>query len=471
MRADASIRGLLAVIAASALVRAAVAFGVPIVYDEAHYWVWSRHLMWGYPDHPPVIAGLVAASTRLLGDSVAAIRFFPLLLGAASTAGIYALARCLFGPGAGLRAAVLFAVLPAFAVGGVMAFPDAPFAFFWLLAMLFTWKATRGAWWAWPAAGLAIGLAIQSKLAGGALALSLAGYVVATPRQWRWLRTPGPYIAALTGAGVLAPLIWWNLEHAWASVVRAGVIEPWVAPATPLASLAVYVGSQFLYYAPLGFAALIAGLAGSARRARGDERFGFLLWCAVPTLALMIAGSFPGWAKPHYTAPAMLAAAVATSGLWDTWKTRRWLQGAVMSSAAFTVLVFVLALVPNPALGVFQAEARNWPRIAREVESLLREQGPEGSVFVLAETYQSGSQLIYAMRNRAPVVVPFRGFDLWEPPEVWLGRNGVYVHDTSAPPKDRLPHAFARMGAPTVVPIAGDRAFLLYPGFGFRGLK
>ena len=47
-------RGLLAVIAVSALVRTVVALGVPIAYDEAHYWVWSRHLMWGYPDHPPI---------------------------------------------------------------------------------------------------------------------------------------------------------------------------------------------------------------------------------------------------------------------------------------------------------------------------------------------------------------------------------------------------------------------------------
>lgn len=468
---DASTRGLLAVIIVSALIRTAAAFGVPILDDETHYWVWSRHLMWGYPDHPPMIAGLVAASTHLLGDSVAAVRFFPLLLGAASTLTIYALARSLFGPSAGLRAAVLFAILPAFAVGGIIAAPDGPFGFFWLLAMLLTWKATRGDRWAWPAAGAAIGLVIQSKLAGGALALSLAGFVLATPSGRRWLRTPGPYLAVVAGAIALAPLVWWNLTHGWTTVVRAGVIEPWITPMTPLGNFAVYLGSQLLFFAPLGFAVLIAGLVGSARRVRVDERFAFLLWCALPTLALMVAGSLRALAKPHYTGPALMAAAVAAAGLWDTWKPQRMLRGAVVSSAALTLAIVALASVPNPALRLFHAEAQSWPRVALEVVRLIEKQGPEGAVFVLAETYQTGSQLIYALRNRAPVVVPFRGFDLWEPPGPWLGRDGVYMHHPSAAPKDRLPNAFGRMDSPTVVPIMAGREVLLYPGFGFRGLR
>jgi len=468
---DASTRGLLAVIIVSTLIRTAAAFGVPILDDEAHYWVWSRHLMWGYPDHPPMIAGLVAASTRLLGDSVPAVRFFPLMLGAASTLTIYALARGLFGPSAGLRAAVLFAILPAFAVGGIIAAPDGPFGFFWLLAMLLMWEATRGSRWAWPAAGAAIGLVIQSKLAGGALALSLAGFVLATPSGRRWLSTPSPYLAVLAGATVLAPLAWWNLTHGWATIARAGVIDPWIAPTTPLGNLAVYLGSQFLFFAPLGFAVLVAGLVGAARRVRGDERFAFLLWCTLPTLALMVAGSLRALAKPHYTGPALMAAVVAAAGLWDTWRPQRALRGAVVSSAAFTLAIVALAGVPNPALRLFHAEAQSWPRVAIEVTRLLKEQGPDGAVFVLAETYQTGSQLIYALRNSAPVVLPFRGFDLWEPPGPWLGRSGVYMHHPSAAPKDRLPDAFGRLGSPTVVPVAKDREVLLYPGFGFRGLR
>jgi len=468
---DASTRGLLAVVIVSAVIRTVVAFGVPILDDETHYWVWARHLLWGYPDHPPMIAGLVAASTRLLGDSVAAIRFFPLLLGAASTLTIHALARSLFGPSAGLRAAVIFAILPAFAVGGIIAAPDGPFGFFWLLAMLLTWKATRGDLWAWPAAGVAIGLVIQSKLAGGALALSLAGFVLAMPSGRRWLRTPGPYLAVLAGTAVMSPLLWWNLTHGWATVVRARVIEPWITPMTPLGNFAAYLGSQFLFFAPLGFAVLIAGLLGAVRRARSDERFAFLLWCALPTLALMVAGSLRALAKPHYTGPALMAAAIAAAGLWDTWKPQRMLRGAVISSAAFTLAVVFLAIVPTPALRLFHAEAQSWPRVALEVERLLEKQGPQGTVFVLAETYQTGSQLIYALRNRIPVVVPFRGFDLWEPPGPWLGRDGVYMYHPSADPKDRLPDAFGRMDSPTVVLIGAGREVLLYPGFGFRGLR
>jgi len=36
--------------------RLVVAASIPLVPDEAYYWVWSRALAPGYPDHPPMVA-------------------------------------------------------------------------------------------------------------------------------------------------------------------------------------------------------------------------------------------------------------------------------------------------------------------------------------------------------------------------------------------------------------------------------
>ena len=54
--------------------------GIDLYVDEAYYWGWSRALDWGYFSKPPVIAALIAASTRLLGDSIIAIKLPSLLL-------------------------------------------------------------------------------------------------------------------------------------------------------------------------------------------------------------------------------------------------------------------------------------------------------------------------------------------------------------------------------------------------------
>jgi hypothetical protein len=91
-------------------------------------------------------------------------------------------------------------------------------------------------------------------------------------------------------------------------------------------------------------------------------------------------------------------------------------------------------------------------------------------VFLLAETYQAGSQLAFALRNRVPVVVPFRGFVLWEPPSAWVSRNGILVDHLGDGAYAALSKTFERVSAPRTVPIRPGYEVRLYPGINFRGL-
>ena len=54
----------LAALAALTLLRLAVAAIAPLAPDEAYYWVWSRALAAGYPDHPPMVALWVRVGTH-----------------------------------------------------------------------------------------------------------------------------------------------------------------------------------------------------------------------------------------------------------------------------------------------------------------------------------------------------------------------------------------------------------------------
>ena len=67
------------------LVRAMVAGFTPLSYDEAYYWLWSKHLASGYYDHPPLIAFVIRAGTALFGDTSWGVRFVPWLLSAAAS--------------------------------------------------------------------------------------------------------------------------------------------------------------------------------------------------------------------------------------------------------------------------------------------------------------------------------------------------------------------------------------------------
>jgi 4-amino-4-deoxy-L-arabinose transferase-like glycosyltransferase len=52
-------------------------------FDEAYYWLYSRHLDWGYFDHPPFVAVLIFAGTKLFGGYLG-VRFFFVLLSSGS---------------------------------------------------------------------------------------------------------------------------------------------------------------------------------------------------------------------------------------------------------------------------------------------------------------------------------------------------------------------------------------------------
>lgn len=48
-------------------------------FDEAYYWLYSHNMAWGYFDHPPMVAALIFAGTKLFGGHLG-VRFFFILL-------------------------------------------------------------------------------------------------------------------------------------------------------------------------------------------------------------------------------------------------------------------------------------------------------------------------------------------------------------------------------------------------------
>src|SRR5262245_45274077 len=85
LRGESRSRLPLAALTGLTLLRLAVAAAVPLVPDEAYYWVWSRALAPGYPDHPPMVALWIRAGTLLAGEGSLGVRLLgPLSVAAAS---------------------------------------------------------------------------------------------------------------------------------------------------------------------------------------------------------------------------------------------------------------------------------------------------------------------------------------------------------------------------------------------------
>src|SRR5438034_11670797 len=86
----------LAILALVALRLVAAAF-TPITFDEAYYWMWSKHLAGGYYDHPPMVAVVIRLGTLIAGDTEFGVRLVSILLALPMSWAVYRTAAILFG--------------------------------------------------------------------------------------------------------------------------------------------------------------------------------------------------------------------------------------------------------------------------------------------------------------------------------------------------------------------------------------
>src|ERR1700709_1378214 len=212
---------VLAILALVALRLVAAAF-TPITFDEAYYWMWSKHLAGGYYDHPPGVALVIRLGTMIAGDTELGVRLVSILLALPMSWAVYRAAEILFG---GRRvaatAAMLLNVTLMAAVGTLIVTPDAPllvassFVLFTLAKVL---ETGRGVWWL--AVGAAVGAALLSKYTAMFFGPAILIWLVVVPKLRRWLISPWLYLGGLVAVAMFAPLILWNADHHWVSFIK-----------------------------------------------------------------------------------------------------------------------------------------------------------------------------------------------------------------------------------------------------------
>jgi len=192
---------------------------VPVMPQEAYYWNYSVHPDFGYHDHPPMVAWLIAAGEFVLGHGPAGVRLGALACGLAVITFAYLLARRLVDRTAAMLAAALAAALPYFFfASGAMMTPDAPLAAAWAAALYYFHRAlVGGERRAWLGVGVAIGFGLLSKYTIALLGPAALAFCLVDKRARGWLIRPEPYLAMLAAALLFVPVVYWNFVHDWAS--------------------------------------------------------------------------------------------------------------------------------------------------------------------------------------------------------------------------------------------------------------
>ncbi|MTB51815.1 glycosyltransferase family 39 protein [Lewinella sp. W8] len=179
----------------------------PLDADETYYWMYSNNLDWGYFDHPPMVALLISMGKDWLPGALG-VRFGHVLAGTATLAAIWHLLDHPKGQLLWLAAALIF-VQPILHVYGFIATPDGPLLLFSALYLIayrnFLAKGTikHGLLWGITMAGL-----LYSKYHGVLLIL-----LTVLPQIGYLIRKPGAWIAALGGALLFVPHLYWQYAH------------------------------------------------------------------------------------------------------------------------------------------------------------------------------------------------------------------------------------------------------------------
>ena len=194
------------------LLRAYAAFNFPLTPDESYYWTWSLHPAFGYTDHPPMVAWLIALG-NFLGHTYGAARLPFLIAEALAALAIGMAAKLLTGDTrAGAYTAIVFTLIPQTNLEFAECIPDGGYVLAWSLAL---WAAAALARRASPRATVALGAAlaatVYSRTFGWALVFGIAAWAVFARRD---LLRPVASACAIAFVAYI-PFLIWNASVGW----------------------------------------------------------------------------------------------------------------------------------------------------------------------------------------------------------------------------------------------------------------
>jgi 4-amino-4-deoxy-L-arabinose transferase-like glycosyltransferase len=420
----------------------ATALGLGI--DESYMVAAGRKLQLSYFDHPPIAWWMAWGIAHLTGSESAFVVRLPFIsLFALTTWLMYRLTAALFDPEAGLWAAVVLNIAPVLGItAGTWVLPDGPL-FAALLGTAFCLipainSAGRAAWGWWLATGACAGLALDSKYSAALTLMGALAFLATEPVSRRWLVRPQPYMAGAAALMVFLPVLIWNAEHGWASLLfQGGRAGGSLRPLGPI--LAIAGQAAFLLpwiWAPLVWCGLVAAYRGPSDRKR------WLLVClAAPPILVFTAAALWGntlfhWAAPGYLMLVPLLGEAIARRRQPSPLVRIWLAG----TAAFVILgvVFVASEVRSNWLSGLIAElplGRNpnldvvdWTSLLTELEKrgLLDRPG----LVVAALKWHEAGKIDYALGGRLPVIClgpDARQYGLTANPDNYVGANVLIV--------------------------------------------
>jgi hypothetical protein len=467
--------------------------------DEAHYWLWSQNLDWSYYSKGPLVAYLIRFGTEVAGslavawtgNVMLAVRLPAVICGSLLLVSLYVLTVLVYRrERLALGVVALALTLPPVAVGASLMTIDAPYTCLWGWALVAGYfSCVRRVSWAWPVAGLLVGIGILAKYTM-VIWLPSAGLFLLFDRERRQLLfRPGFWVMTGCAAACCLPILIWNAQHDWVTVrhvfMQAGVEG---TKGLKLFGPLRYVGTQFALLLGYWFVVWATAMVIYRPWKQADEGVRYLWWMSAPMFALFLAfsvrnnGGEPNWPVTAYLSGLVLAGAWLAQQLQHpspTWRRLSCASLAVACSVGIGVTLLVhFATEAQPLLTLLSGpptesrplplrrfdptcRLRGWRYLAAEVDRIRAEvSSQDGDEPLLAgNAWTLPGELSFYCQGHPGVYSLGLGlgdrwsqFDLWRPnpvldPNNFRGKTFILV----GVPSDALREAFP--GGVSMVPV------------------
>ncbi len=423
-----------------------------LIPDEAYYWNYAQHMELSFLDHPPMVAWLIWLGTAIAGDNEFGVRIGAFVCGLITMGYLYALAHNLYDKTTAMRAVLLLAILPFGFVPGMLMTADAPLMAAWAATLYYMERALLADQkWAWLGMGIAFGLGILSKYTLGLLGPAALLFVILDPASRRWLSRPHAYLAAAFALLMFSPVIIWNMEHNWVSILFQSQRATGIGNQFSLQWLLLHM---LLLLTPVGLVAAAMALwpggddqsGPSARRRRLFVR----VFTGIPLAAFFWLSLF-GAPKFHWTGPVWLALLPTIAWMMGQTNALRLVAGRVRTAwkptiavclflYAFALHYVVLGIPGIPYIGFGQHYF--WREATHEIEQIVEEvqrRTGQKPLVVGMSRWSVASALSFYNKEEKPVgeLMDIRSrnlfgdeaamFDFWNPSEPPTNRPIILV--------------------------------------------
>jgi len=422
-------QAVMLIIIIGSLLRGILGASIGLGVDESYVVSVARMFSLSYFDHPPLHFWVIWLTTHFTNSENGLVLRLPFIaMFAGTTWMMYRLATRLFGEWAGVYAALILNISAVFSLStGSWILPDGPLMFLMMattlvLEQLFFSSEANPSWQLWVVAGLLVGLGMLAKYHAVFLAAGSFIFMLTSSKRRPMLLTVGPYLAVIIAGLVFLPVVIWNQEHGWISLLfqsGRGAAKGFF-PLHMLGNIAGQAAWVLPWiWGPLVWSLIKAILAGPGDKIKNpvQDRQWFLCCLASGPIAVFTIMTLWGaqglfhWQAPGYLLALPLLGRATVGWLQEgRLLTRWWLK---ISTIVFLVIVSILGshtangwirqvepqwfLKGDPTL-----EALDW----RDLPGGLADKGllNSGATFVVAAHWIDAGKIDYALGGKVPVV-------------------------------------------------------------------